>query len=414
MRSKSGLLLALIFILIVFASFLVLNGMPIGATRYEIPPIVQGIRQGLDLRGGLYVIYEAQIDPGDPDRDEKVLGAMRVMRNRLDAQNQQEATIARQGDNRDRILVEIPGVQDPKQLANILAQPAVLKFIGPDDEIILTGEDVKLAKPGFVSGNIPVVDFELHPEGTRKFADATARFLRQIIRIELDGNVISEPRVNSVIAGGRGHIEGMGSVEEARQLASLIESGALPVPLQQMEIRTIGATLGANALDRAILSGIIGIIVILLFMLLYYRLPGLVADLAMVVYLILVILTIRLAEVTLTLPGIAGIILSVGMAVDANVVIFERIKEEMKSGKTLRAAVDSGFSKAFRAILDANITTLIAALVLLFYGTGPVQGFAMTLMIGILVSMFTAISFTRFMIRLVMNLNVGNRKLYGV
>lgn len=414
MRTKNGMMLVLIFLLIVFASYIVINGLPIGTTRYEIPPIVQGIRQGLDLRGGLYVVYEAQVEPGDPERDTKVLGAMRVMRNRLDADNQQEATIARQGDNRDRILVEIPGVQDPRELAKILAKPAVLQFIGPDDVVILTGEDVKVAKPGYGPGNRPVVDFELHPDGTTKFAVATSKFVNQTIRIVLDDVVISSPNVKSVIAGGKGYIEGMGGVEEATALANLIESGALPVPLEQMEIRSIGATLGANALERAILAGIIGIIAILLFMLAYYRLPGLVADLALVVYLILVIFILRLAEVTLTLPGIAGIILSVGMAVDANVIIFERIKEEMRSGKTLRTAVDSGFSKAFRAILDANVTTLIAAVVLLFYGTGPIQGFAKTLMIGILVSMFTAISFTRLMIRLMMNLKINNTKLYGV
>ena len=201
---------------------------------------------------------------------------------------------------------------------------------------------------------------------------------------------------------------------EAKQLANLIESGALPVNLEQAEIRTIGATLGVNALRQAIIAGIVGIIAILLFILTYYRLPGLVADLALVAYIIIVMLVIVVAKVTLTLPGIAGIILSVGMAVDANVIIFERIKEEARAGKTLRAAVDMGFSKAFRAILDSNITTLIAAVVLLYFGTGPIQGFAKTLIIGILASMFTAIFFTRYVLKLIMRLDIKNKKLYGI
>ena len=188
----------------------------------------------------------------------------------------------------------------------------------------------------------------------------------------------------------------------------------MPVELEQIEIRTIGATLGVNALKQAIVAGTIGIIVILLFMLIYYKLPGLVADLALVLYTIIVMAVIVIAKITLTLPGIAGIILSVGMAVDANVIIFERIKEEARSGKTLKAAMDMGFSKAFRAILDSNITTLIAAVVLLYFGTGPIQGFAKTLIIGIIASMFTAISFTRFVLKLVMGLNIKNKKLYGI
>jgi preprotein translocase subunit SecD len=196
-------------------------------------------------------------------------------------------------------------------------------------------------------------------------------------------------------------------------LANLIESGALPVNLEQAEIRTIGATLGVNALNKAIQAGIIGVVAVLMFMLVFYRLPGLVADFALIVYILIMMIVIVSAKVTLTLPGIAGIILSVGMAVDANVIIFERIKEEIRSGKTLNSSLDSGFSKAFRAILDSNITTLIAAFVLLYFGTGPIQGFAKTLIIGIIASMFTAISFTRFTLKLLMGLNIKNKWLYG-
>ena len=195
----------------------------------------------------------------------------------------------------------------------------------------------------------------------------------------------------------------MQDIEEAKKLANLIESGALPVPLEQLEIRTIGATLGSNALEKSVKAGIIGISVVLLFMLTYYRLPGLVADLALIVYIILLLIILAATKITLTLPGIAGIILSVGMAVDANVIIFERIREELAAGKTLRASTESGFDKAFSAIFESNITTLIAGFVLWKFGTGPIQGFAKTLVIGVILSMFTAITFTKQIMKLLLD-----------
>ena len=413
MKKKRVLHLILIFSFILgisLVSYIALNGISLWGP-YEIPPIGQQVRQGLDLKGGLYVVYEAEIEPNDPDKDDKISGAIRVIRNRLDKEGQHEATIARQGDN--RIQVEIPGIKNPRELAEILAKPAVLEFEGPEGDIIITGKDIKSAKPAYGEGHTPVVDFELHSEGAKKFADATTKYQGQIIKILLDKNPISEPVVKSAIVGGRGIIDGMKDIEEAKRLANLIESGALPVNLEQAETRTIGATLGVNALNKAIQAGIIGIVAVLLFMLVFYKLPGLVADFALIVYMLIMMIVIVTTKVTLTLPGIAGIILSVGMAVDANVIIFERIKEEIRSGKTLSSSLDSGFSKAIRAILDSNITTLIAAFVLLYFGTGPIQGFAKTLIIGILASMFTAISFTRFILKLVMGLNIKNKWLYG-
>lgn len=411
MNVKSSVKLFLIIFIIAFVSYVALNGLSLWGP-YEIPPLGQQVRQGLDLKGGLYVVYEAKVEPNDPDKDGKISGAMRVIRNRLDKEGQNEATVAKQGEN--RIQVEIPGIKNPRELAEILAKPAVLEFEGPEGDIIITGKDVKAARPAYGQGHTAIVDFELHSEGAKKFADATTKYKDKVIRILLDKTPISEPKVSSAILGGKGIIEGMKDIEEAKRLANLIESGALPVDLEQAETRTIGATLGVNALNRAIQAGIIGIVAVLLFMLIYYRLPGLVADFALLTYMIIVMIVIVAAKVTLTLPGIAGIILSVGMAVDANVIIFERIKEEIRSGKTLNASVDAGFSKAFRAILDSNITTLIAAVVLLYFGTGPIQGFAKTLIIGILASMFTAISFTRYVLKLVMGLNIKNKKLYGV
>jgi preprotein translocase subunit SecD len=409
MKLKSGILLLVIMVLVGFFAFLALNGMPLW-NAMEIAPLTQEINLGLDLQGGLYVVYEAQTDPDNPDLETQISKAKGVIRERLDRKGQNEATISQQG--ADRIVVEIPGVEDPAGLADFLAEPAVLTFTDPEGNIVLTGQDVKSAKPSYAEGQQPVVNFELYPEGADKFADATRQYVGQRISIELDGAAISQPIVKNAIVGGRGIIENIGSIEDAKDLAIKIESGALPVELKQLETRTIGATLGANALDTGIVAGIVGIIAVLLFMLLFYRLPGLVADISLVAYLIIVLYILVAGNITLTLPGVAGIILTVGMAVDANVIIFERMKEERRTGKTLRAAVDAGFHKAFRAIIDANITTLIAAVVLLALGTGPIQGFAKTLMIGILVSMFSAIVLTRWLLRMLINIRIKQDWLY--
>ena len=409
MKTRSGILLLVIMVLVIFFGYVALNGLPLW-NAMEVAPLTQEINLGLDLQGGLYVVYEAQVDPDSPDIDTQMSKAKSVIRERLDRKGQNEATISQQG--ADRIVVEIPGVEDPAGLADFLAEPAELTFVDPEGNIVITGQDVKSASPGYIEGQKPVVNFELYPDGTEKFAEATKKYVGQIISVRLDGDSISDPRVESPIVAGKGYIEGSATIEEAKDLAIKIESGALPVALTQMETRTIGATLGANSLDTGITAGIIGIIAILLFMLLFYRLPGLVADISLAAYLLIVLYILVAGHVTLTLPGVAGIILTVGMAVDANVIIFERIKEERRTGKTLRSAVDAGFHKAFRAIIDANITTLIAAVVLLIFGTGPIQGFAKTLMIGILVSMFSAIVLTRWLLRLLINLRINKDWLY--
>lgn len=409
MKTKNIISLFVIILLIGLVGYIALNGMSIGI--YDISPVTKEIKQGLDLKGGLYVIYEAKVDPNEPNKDTQIEGAMRVMRNRLDKENQNEATIAKQGNK--WIRVEIPGVKDPREVANILSKPAVLKFIDSEGNEIIGGKDIKNAQPGYGEGNQPVVMFELYKDGAKAFGEATKNNIGKTIKIELDGNVISAPTVQTAILGGSGQITGMENIEEAKKLANLIESGALPVELEQIEIRTIGATLGSDALTRSIKAGLIGTAVVLLFMLIYYRLPGLVADMALVLYILLVLIILSATQVTLTLPGIAGIILSVGMAVDANVIIFERIKEEMQVGKTIKSAVDSGFHKTFSAIFDSNITTIIAGIVLWIFGTGPIQGFAKTLIIGVVVSMLTAITFTKYVMHLVVGLNSSNKKLYG-
>jgi preprotein translocase subunit SecD len=236
-----------------------------------------------------------------------------------------------------------------------------------------------------------------------------------MIGIYLDKQPISLPTVQSVIPDGKGIITGSGSIEEAGDLATLIRAGALPVELETLSVTAVGPQLGANSFEQSIRAGQIGILLVLVFMLLFYRLPGLVSDIALVIYTLIVLTILASIKATLTLPGIAGIILSIGMAVDANVIIFERIKDELRLGKTLRAAIDSGFRRAFLTIFDSNITTLIAAVVLFYFGTGPIKGFAITLSIGILSSMFTAIVVTRYLLKLLVGSNlIKNLKLFGL
>ena len=244
--------------------------------------------------------------------------------------------------------------------------------------------------------------------------DVTGYQPERAISIVLDEEVISAPEVMAHITDGKAVIDGMPDIEAAAELATLIKAGALPVDLEAVEIRTVGPTLGANSLERSVRAGFIGILLVMAFMVLYYRIPGLAASLALVVYIIIVLLVLVSINAALTLPGVAGILLSIGMAVDANVIIFERLKEELRNGKSLRPAIDAGFKRAFTTILDSNVTTLIAAAVLFYLGAGPIQGFAVTLSIGIITSMFTAIVITRLLLKLMVGMNITrNTKLYG-
>ncbi len=411
MDKKSVLKFIVATVLIVLLACVAINGLNIG--RYQIVPLGSAIKQGLDLKGGAYVIYEVEDSNQIEDLDKKLSGAIGVLRNRLDDKGYTEAVIVKQGTN--RIRVEIPDIEDPDSVLSLIGKTANLEFIGPEDDVILTGKDIKSAEPAYTDTREPIVSLELNSAGADKFEEATEKYKGQVIRIVLDGVDISTPNVREKITGGRASIEGMAGIDEAAELASLIRSGALPVPLKNVEIRSVGATLGANALDMSIKAGIIGVLLVFFFMLIFYRLPGLVADIALILYMVLVLFILALVNVQLTLPGIAGLILSIGMAVDANVIIFERLKDELKTGKTLRSSVDAAFSKAFSAILDGNITTLIAAVVLYSFGTGPIKGFAITLGVGIITSMFTAVFVTRLLLKLLMKMNLtGNLKMYGL
>ena len=414
MNSK-GILKFLGATVLIFAlAYIAIFGLNLG--RYEVVPVKNLIRLGLDLRGGATVLLEAQDTPNDKVTDEKMERAIATIRERIDTLGVTEPTIARQGDR--RIEVSLPEIQDPQRALEIIGQTAQLEFRDEEGNVIITGDDVKTAQYDIISrdgfGQQHVVRLELKGEGRKKFADATEKNVNKTIGIYLDERAISTPRVDEPIPGGEAVISGMANKEEAVDLATLIRAGALPVKLNTLSVTGVGPQLGAESFEKSIYAGQIGILLVLLFMLLYYRIPGLVSSIALVLYTVLVLTILAGLRATLTLPGILGIILSVGMAVDANVIIFERIKEELRLGKTLRAAIDSGFRRAFLTILDSNVTTLIAAAVLFYFGTGPIKGFAVTLSVGILSSMFTAIVVTRFLMKSLVESNlIKNMKFFG-
>jgi len=375
-------------------------------------PFAKLIKQGLDLQGGVHVVLEAQDTPESPVTSDRVKQAMAIIENRVNAYGVAEPIVQQQGDR--RIIVELAGINDPDEAVRNMIKTAYLEFKTEDGTTVLTGRQLKTATEGTDQSGVAEVNLEFEPDGAKIFAEVTKANVGKPIYILLDNQVIQAPNVQTPIPDGKARISPYASLDEAHNVAILLRSGALPVKLEVMEKRTVGPTLGADSLDKSIKAGIAGLAVILVFMVLYYRLPGLVADFALVVYALLMLLIFAALHVTMTLPGIAGFLLSLGMAVDANVIIFERFREELWAGKTLRSGIDAGFKRAFVAIFDSNVTTLIAAAVLYYFGTGPIKGFAVTLSIGILVSMFTAITVTRYLLHLVAGSNlVRNVKMYG-
>ncbi|MPW24561.1 protein translocase subunit SecD [Alkalibaculum sp. M08DMB] len=414
MKLKNALIFCMVLTLIFASGLVMFNGLSIG--KYEVVPISEAINYGLDLTGGVYVVLEAQDSPDDPVTDEKIDRAIATIRERIDNLGVSEPIIARQGN--DRIRVSIPNIQDQSEALQLIGKTAQLEFVDPNGEIVLTGAHVDQSNAVYQTDDFnrqtAVVTLKLNQEGSDAFAEATKEFINQVIEIRLDNEVISAPNVQTEITDGEAVITGMANLEEAGNLAMLIRAGALPVQLEPIEITTVGPSLGQDSLDKSILGGIIGISLVLAFILLYYRVPGLIACLALIIYILLNFLVFTLIGVTITLPGIAGIILSVGMAVDANVIIFERIKEELKLGKSLMASIDAGFKRAITAIIDGNITTIIAGVVLFALGSGTVRGFAVTLMIGVVISMFTSLTITKRLLKLFASTQfIKNNKFYG-
>lgn len=410
---KSLIKLGIVMVLIIAVSFLALNGLQIG--KYILKPVSSAISLGLDLRGGVsteYIVTDTSMD----DYDTLLDGTVAALRNRLTNAGFTEANVAIQGS--DRILVEIPDVDDPEEVIDIIGTPAHLEFRDPMGNVICEGKNIQKAVPMQDEKGICFVAFEMDSEGAKAFGEATTEFIGQAISIYLDDELISAPVVEEAILDGKGTISAGDNInvedsrEFAQELSILIQSGALPLDIQEIETRAISATLGIEAIDGAIIAGIVGLALVMLFMLVVYRLPGLAADMALVIYVLMVFYALAIFGAQLTLQGIAGILLGIGMAVDANVVIFERFREELKEGRTPLNAVKFGFRNAGRAVIDSNVTTLIAAVALMLFGTGTIKGFAITLTISVVVSLFTAVVVTRSLLTLICKLGIKNNKAY--
>jgi preprotein translocase subunit SecD len=412
--TKNIIKLIVIIALVFLIAYVLIFGVSFGV--YDIGNIEDNMTYGLDLTGGVYVVLEAQDTEDNPVTQDKMDSTIAAITERIDGLGLTEPTITQQGEN--RIRVSIPDIEDQEEALSIIGKTAQLEFIDPNGEVILTGENVVESQAIYQESSTgiqePVVTLVFDEEGTELFAEATTEFVGDTIEIVLDDEVISSPVVNSAITDGEAVINGMEDLDEAGELSSLINGGALPLELEAVEVRTVGPTLGQDSLESSIFAGAIGISLILIYMFIYYRIPGLVADLSLVIYIMIVLLIMSSLNVTLTLPGIAGFILSIGMAVDANVIIFERIKEELRSGHSLLISIDRGFNRALSTILDSNITTMIAGIVLFYMGSGTVQGFAVTLILGLVVSMFCALFVTRNILKTVVRTGLfKNKRLYG-
>lgn len=436
-KSKGIISLILTVVLIALLGFITVVGFGKGQTG-----AAKNIKLGLDLEGGVSITYQVK---GETPSAEDMSDTIYKLQKRVE-QYSTEATVYQEGDN--RISIEIPGVTDANEILSELGQPGSLYFIKEKDSdgnpnygldtsghyvlaksmdelkeegsVVLTGTDIKSAKSGSyqdstTGANENVVQLSMTKEGTEKFAEATkaAKEAKETIAIYYDGELISVPSVKAEITDGQAIIEGNMSYEEAEQLASTIRIGGLSVELEEIRSNVVGAQLGEEAISTSLMAGAIGLAIVFVFMCMVYLLPGLASSLALVIYTGLILVLLNAFDITLTLPGIAGIILGIGMAVDANVIIFARVKEELTAGKSVKSALNAGFHKAMSAILDGNITTLIAAAVLWLKGSGTVKGFAQTLALGIVVSMFTALVITRMIVYAFYAVGIRNTKLYG-
>jgi preprotein translocase subunit SecD len=359
-------------------------------------PIEKKIRLGLDLKGGSHILLECVDSPEAPLDEDSVKRVVEIVRNRIDQLGVAEPLILRQGEK--RVLVQLPGIADPQRAVEIIGQTALLEFKDESGKTLLTGATLKNAQVQYDRFGRTTVSISFNEEGAKLFGQATTANVGKPIGIYLDGNIISNPVVQEPILQGDAQITGQFTLDEAQNLAILLRAGALPVKVVVAEERSVGPSLGKDSITSGLRAAIIAGIFVFIFMFLYYGWLGILADIALICYALFTLALLSVLQATLTLPGIAGFILSVAMAVDANVLIFERIKEEYRAGKTWRAAIQAGFDKAFRTILDSNITTIIAAALLFFIGSGSVRGFGITLTLGIICSMFTGIWVTRVLI----------------
>ena len=413
------------FILVILCIALVLSIALCGIDSWGLGGIFEPgtIRLGLDLSGGSIITYSADTEDTGETLQKGMNGILESMRTRLDAQGLTEANVYLVGDN--MITLEIPSITDPNKAVEQFGAAAVLTFRDADGNIFLEGKDVVQAEAGYYNNENGVaqwiVSLELTDEGAEKFAAATkqAAIDQTSIYTYMDDEIISTATVGSEyasegITGGQASISGNFDRESESALAGNINAGALQYNLNLEELRAVGPTLGEKSLETSLKAGAIGLLLVVVFMIVYYRVPGVMASIALCAYTGLFMLILALTQANLTLPGIAGIILSIGMAVDANVIIFERIKEELRNGKSTKSAIKSGFHRAFAAILDSNVTTFIAAGVLYVLGSGSIKGFAFTLGLGVILSMFTALVLTKYLMNLSADMNINGLKLYGV
>lgn len=382
-RNRIGIL-ALIFIVVV----------AIGVYFTKVNPVTRYLHEGLDLKGGVHVVLQAKGNPTAADMQQ----VEAIMTRRANLFGVSEPTIQLEGNN--QILVELPGIKNQEQAIKSIGSTAQLTFRGPNGQIILTGSELQHAAAQIDPTYGNVVALTLNPKGTAAFAAATKKYLNQQISIYLDKKLLTSPTVNSVIDNGQAVITGYSSLKSAQLQSELLNAGALPVPMKIIEVRTISAQLGASSVKASEEAGLGAMVLIVLFMIGFYRYAGILADLALAIYLMLLVAILVALQAVITLPGVAGIILSAGIAVDANVIIFARIRDELRNGRGIGAAIDYGFKNALRAILDSNVSTLVAALVLYYFGTGEIRGFALTLAIGVAISFITAVGVTRYLLRL--------------
>ncbi len=411
---------------------------------YVYPPS-QKLKLGLDLKGGMYLVLRADTSSLPPDKRASAIEVAReIIRNRIDEFGVKEPIIQIQG--KDSLLIQLPGEVDRDRAVKLIGQTAYLEFklVSDDKEKldealkgkvpegyelkkdeegnslllekdpVITGKDLADAKSGFDSSMMPDVNITFNSKGTKKFAEVTRKNVGRRLAILLDGKVKSAPVIREPISGGSAQITGRFTVEEARDLALVLRAGALPCPLKLEEERTVGPLLGSDSVRRGVRAIALGAVLVTVFILAYYLLSGVIAVICMILDLLFIMAGLSLLQATLTLPGIAGMILTLGMAVDANVLIFERIREELALGKPLGLAVKNGFDKAKRTIFDANITTLIAAIFLFIYGTGPIRGFATTLSLGIVASIFTAVFVGRIIFTVMLNRGIKNLAMFGI
>lgn len=394
--------------LVVFCAIVVIC---LGLTAIFSPNVIKGLRLGLDLKGGFEILYVATpVEEGGKVTKAALIETARNLQKRIDAQGIAEPDITTEGS--DRIRVKLAGVTDEAKVRETLKKPANLTFRAPDGTVMLNGSDFVAggAKVEFDQAHQPYVAIKLKDAG--KFGEVTGKLVGQTLSIFLDEEMKSSPTVNQVINSDTASITGRYTYDEAKEMVDIINLGSLPLVLTEKYTQSVGATLGQQSLHQTVEAGLIGAVLILAFMIFFYRLPGIVATITLITYMFIVLLIFNWMNATLTLPGIAALILGLGMAVDANIITYERIKEELRTGKSTLSALKAGAKHSFRTILDANVTNVISCAVLYYIGNGAIRGFALTLIISILVSMLTNVFLSRILIELLVKANIFKKPAY--